>query len=252
MSIVPEEIASVAPPAEDAPDWLPWLGLAGALGAGTLVVLSIRTGGSAWPIDRTVHTWVLDHRGPVDLAVASLVTWLGATTVAIPVLAAVGAALPRGRRDVRSRLGAGVLLVGTASLGVWMGLLVNHAVGRERPPLGDWWGTAGGPAFPSGHTTAATVAAGTVAWAVCGRVKARGGRVAVWTSAVLVAGLVGWSRVWLGVHWPSDVVSGWLLGASWLALVVSGVAAVERRLRRRSERAWITARPAVDAPLTPR
>jgi len=236
VTSAPEELVEVAPPAEDAPDWLPWLGLVGAVGAGTLVVLSIRTGGSAWPVDRTVHAWVLDHRGRVDLAVASVVTWLGATTVVIPVLAVVGAALPRGRRGVRNRVGAGVLLVGTASLGIWIGLLVNHAVGRERPPLGDWWGAAGGPAFPSGHTTAATIAAGTVAWAVSERVRSRRGRVVVWSSAVLVAALVGWSRTWLGVHWPSDVVSGWLLGASWLALVVSAVAMAEKRLRRRASR----------------
>jgi undecaprenyl-diphosphatase len=100
--------------------------------------------------------------------------------------------------------------------------------------LGDWWGAAGGPAFPSGHTTAATIAAGTLAWALSERVRSRRGRIVVWSSAFLVAGLVGWSRMWLGVHWPSDVVSGWLLGASWLALVVSAVATAEKRIRRRT------------------
>jgi undecaprenyl-diphosphatase len=234
--IAPVDVVDVAPPAQDAPRWLPLVGAVGALGAGALVVLSVRTGGSAWPVDRTVHAWVLEHRRSVDTAVAAAVTWLGATSVALPTLAVVGAALPRGRRRPRDRAAAALLLVGTASLGIWLGLLVNQAVGRERPPLADWWGNAGGPAFPSGHTTAATVAAGTLAWALAARVRSPRGRLVLWSSAAVVAMLVGWSRVWLGVHWPSDVLAGWLLGASWVALVVSGVAIAERQRSARRRR----------------
>jgi undecaprenyl-diphosphatase len=230
-----EELVDVAPPARGAPDWVPWLGAAGALGAACVVTLSLRTGGYAWPLDRSVHDWVILHRGPVDLAVAAGVTWLGATAVAVPAVAAVGALAHRGPGGWH-RAAAGLLLVASAALGIWTGLVINQAVGRERPPVGDWWGTAGGASFPSGHTTAATIAAGTVAWALTSRVRSRRGRIAVWATAAAVAVLVGGSRVWLGVHWPSDVLSGWLLGASWVALVVSGAAVVERRTSRRPAR----------------
>jgi membrane-associated phospholipid phosphatase len=229
----PIDLPAVAPPARDAPGWLPWVGLAGALGAGALVVMAVRTGGSAWPVDRVVHTWVLEHRAAPGSWLAATVTWGGATTVVLPALAVVGALLPRGRRALRDRLGAGLLLSGTAALGVWLGLALNHTVGRERPPSTGWWGAAGGPAFPSGHTTAATIAAGTLAWALTTRVRSRTARATVWAAAAAYALVVGGSRVWLGVHWPSDVVGGWLLGASWVALVVTAVGAMERRWSRR-------------------
>lgn len=234
LDVAPVDVADVAPPAEAAPRWLPWLGVCGAAGAAVLAVVAVRTGGAAWPWDHTVHQWVLEHRGGIDASVARAVTWGGATSVALPALAVAGALLPPGRRGLRRRLGAGLLLSGSAALCVWLGLAVNHAVGRERPPVVDWWGAAGGPSFPSGHTTAATVVAATFAWAATARVRSARGRTLVWCTAAAYALAVGWSRVWLGVHWPSDVLAGWLLAASWVALLVAGAGYAERRRRARA------------------
>jgi membrane-associated phospholipid phosphatase len=81
---------------------------------------------------------------------------------------------------------------------------------RARPPatqaIGHWTGYA----FPSGHTSKATatygmLAATTTRW---------GRKVALWTAAVLVAGLVGLSRLYLGVNWLTDVLGGLALGAA--------------------------------------
>ena len=146
LDVAPVDVADVAPPAEAAPRWLPWLGVCGAAGAAVLAVVAVRTGGAAWPWDHTVHQWVLEHRGGIDASVARAVTWGGATSVALPALAVAGALLPPGRRGLRRRLGAGLLLSGSAALCVWLGLAVNPAVGRERPPVVDWWGGMGGPA----------------------------------------------------------------------------------------------------------
>ena len=63
---------------------------------------------------------------------------------------------------------------------------------------------------------AATIGAGALGWALVRHFDHRGGRIAVWALVVLYAGTVGWTRIWLGVHWPLDVVGGWLFASvSW-------------------------------------
>ena len=220
------DLPDVAPASTAPRTRLLWLGL----GAGALAVLLTTAVVVHAPglqhLDDDIHSWVLAHRGASDIALARAVTWGGVTYVTLPLLVVVGA-IARSRKRIRTRLGAGVLLAGVASLGVYVGLAVNAWVGRARPPAVDWAGAAGGPAFPSGHTTAATLFALSCAWAVAPRVRAGRPRVALWSAAAVYAGLVGWSRAWLGVHWPSDVVGGWLVG-----LAFAGVAAAALVLAR--------------------
>ena len=78
--------------------------------------------------------------------------------------------------------------------------------------------SAQGYSFPSGHTQAATVTY-TAVVLVVGWQLARPGPVARRTSAAIVVAVVagvGLSRIYLGVHWPSDVLGGWLLGSAWV------------------------------------
>ncbi|ANP56885.1 hypothetical protein AVL59_30110 [Streptomyces griseochromogenes] len=98
---------------------------------------------------------------------------------------------------------------------------VKAGVDRPRPTWPDPVDSAHYAAFPSGHAMTATV--------VCGlllRLLNRFGadrflwRAAVTVAVVSVAG-VGLTRVWLGVHWPSDVVGGWLFGALVVAVAVA-------------------------------
>jgi len=58
---------------------------------------------------------------------------------------------------------------------------------------------------PSGHTTAATLGAGLLAWAVAHHRHSRVACWLAWAAAVVLAAAAGWSRVWLGMHWPTDV-----------------------------------------------
>ncbi|MEE1755355.1 phosphatase PAP2 family protein [Streptomyces sp. SP18CS02] len=115
-------------------------------------------------------------------------------------------------------------------LAVWLGAvtvlssalqqLLKAAVGRERPQWPDPVDTAHFAAFPSGHAMTATVTCGLLLW-VLARSEA-GSR--LWLTAVTLAAVsvlgVGLTRMYLGVHWFSDVVGGWLLGVCVVALAV--------------------------------
>ncbi len=97
--------------------------------------------------------------------------------------------------------------------------LIKWTVDRDRPPLGLRLVDATGSAFPSGHSTqsAAMYGALAVLWAVHQR-DPRRRRVAL-VLAGLVALAVGVSRIYLGVHWTTDVLAGWALGATVVAFV---------------------------------
>ncbi|WP_418955669.1 phosphatase PAP2 family protein [Streptomyces tritici] len=102
---------------------------------------------------------------------------------------------------------------------------VQHAVkalvGRDRPYWPDPVDSARFDAFPSSHAMTATVTCGLLLWvlALHWRDGWRGWSVVTVAALVSVLG-VGWTRVYLGVHWPSDVVGGWLLGVCLVCVTV--------------------------------
>ena len=144
-------------------------------------------------------------RGAVPLARA--ISLLGATP---PVWTAVGAsALFAGMRT----RGWGPLLNPICTLAVASSArrALAEMINRPRPPERLWLAPWSGPSFPSRHTTVGTVGAGLVAGALAPE---------PWAFRVVwpVAGAIGISRLVLGVHWPSDVVAGWVFAATTLTV----------------------------------
>lgn len=165
-----------------------------------------------FPFERTAVDWSVAHRPPVAETVALAVTSLG--TGVAPYLLVLAAGLvtlraspaPRSRRATAGTVLAPVLCLAAGQL-LRQGLM--HAFGRPRPPRTDWAFTASGFAFPSGHAFTSALCAGLLALAVA-RAHPRAARAAVVTAA-LFAGSIGLSRIYLGVHWPLDVLGAWLL-----------------------------------------
>ena len=93
---------------------------------------------------------------------------------------------------------------------------LKRLVARSRPLLDDPVSSASGLSYPSGHSSGAAV----LALVLVLLLRRRLGRRGRWTAVVVgvaYAGALGLSRVWLGVHYPTDVLGGWLLGTAWVA-----------------------------------
>jgi hypothetical protein len=89
---------------------------------------------------------------------------------------------------------------------------LSRVIARRRPPAEAWLAEPEGFSLPSKHTTLAVLTVGAAARAIGIR-----GAPAIAATAIAAAG-VGASRICLGVHWPADVVAGWLFAAGWLRL----------------------------------
>lgn len=103
--------------------------------------------------------------------------------------------------------------IGIAALNAWV---LKAFIKRPRPELVErlidvdqsW-------SLPSGHAANSAAVYGAIALIAATIWWRRAQRRLIWTGAAFVVLMVGVSRVWLGVHWPSDVLAGWLVGAAW-------------------------------------
>ncbi len=124
---------------------------------------------------------------------------------------------------LRGRKGSAALLAAAVIGGQLLSHFFKGFFDRPRPDLVPHGVDVATASFPSGHSMMAAVTYLTLA-VLLARVEDRVRlRVFFILVAAVLAGLVGGSRVYLGVHWPSDVLAGWTLGAAW-ALAVSLVA----------------------------
>ncbi len=108
-----------------------------------------------------------------------------------------------------------VLLAATVAGGWLVEWLVKIAVGRPRPEIVPHLTEAGGASFPSGHSFNSAVVYIAIALALAALARRGSARAAIIGAALLLSLAIAWRRVWLGVHWPSDAMAGWLGGAGW-------------------------------------
>ena len=185
----------------------------GVLLAGLIALLA----GPLVAMDRAVaagvNGWVAAR--PQVVAVLEAITPLGAELTGAVVLVTLAVALL-----VRGRRGLALYVAAAGVGGAVLGPVVKALVGRLRPLVDAPVATAPGPSFPSGHTLTVTVWVGVVLLVLLPAVPARARR-AVVAAGVTVVVLVGLTRIGLGVHFVTDVVAGWLLGAAWLLVTAT-------------------------------
>ena len=155
--------------------------------------------------------WLHDHTTSGLVTAFKLVTLGGNAVVLSALVLFLGALLwRRGAANDAALLGA--VFFGSEAVNAALKLAFH----RPRPELAflqlDTY------SFPSGHSTAATAVFGALAFLVWPHARTARRRVALVAAAVCLVGLVAFSRLYLGVHYLSDVLAGLALGAAWLSL----------------------------------
>ena len=177
--------------------------------------------------DMAVNGWFHAHASSIGLRFMSAATMLG-SWVAIGI--AVLVALWLWRRRAHGLLWLWVLSNG---LGQAVLYLIKQTVHRQRPMYSGAYLHGHSYSFPSGHTMTAVVVYTLLAFVLAELRGWNGGaRAAAYAAAGAVALLVAFSRVYLGVHYPSDVAGGLLAGSAWVIASITIVEVVHRRRRR--------------------
>jgi undecaprenyl-diphosphatase len=208
------------------------LGGLAATGAGYLFVElaeEVRVTTSAvYRLDQATHAWFEHAREPTRTVLFGAATSLGGT-VGLATLVAVVAALLLAWKERASA----IFLVVTAAAGALLNQGLKMIYARARPDLALAIAEAHGYSFPSGHTMSSFIIFGALAHIVLRRPWPWAARSAGLAIALTMVVLVGLSRVYLGVHWVSDIAGGVSAGTVWLA---SAVTAFELLLRLRGEK----------------
>lgn len=175
--------------------------------------------------DLTLTTWIRAHTTPLGDRIFTVVSLIG-SPVAMAIVAAVGALLIVLRRKwivlaawVAAFAGAGLL-----------SLVLKIIIRRPRPAGAEAFLSGDTFSFPSGHALGSLVGYGMLAYVIGSSwVETVAGRtrLAIATAVLVVA--IGISRLYLGVHYFSDVVAGYAVGLLWLSVCISGLQVAERR-----------------------
>lgn len=178
-------------------------------------------------IDTPLSDWAIAHRNGTLTPFAKTVSNLGGT-VAMTILAALAfvAFATRGyRREA--------VVIAATGLGAWV--LVDggkNLIARPRPPIHDHLVVKTNYAYPSGHSLGSIAVISILAIVLIPRLHSRAARWIAATCATIFVAAVGLSRIYLGVHWPTDVLGGWTLGALWVILCFLGYRHFDQRQAR--------------------
>lgn len=187
--------------------------------------------------DSAVLLWL---RNPADLSQPVGPPWLaesvlevtalgGYTLIILLVAAVIGFLLVAGLR------GPALFVFLSVVTGWLASQVLKSFYERPRPDLVPQLDVVHTASFPSGHATMAALVYLTLAAVIARLTDKTSLRVYVFAAAGLISMIVGFSRVYLGVHWPSDVIAGWVLGAAWAALSWLVVSALRYRRERESQ-----------------
>jgi PAP2 superfamily len=218
--------------------------VAALLTALTGLVLAIHRPGWVTELDTATTSWLVAHRSVGFDVAASVITDLG-SPVATAAAALICAALLCWR--ARSRV-PGIIVIGTVSAAALASTTLKAVVDRPRPPLQWQLVLETDPSFPSGHVTGTAALLGITAVCV-GMGRSR--TVRAWLAGGVVTGVlvIAASRLYLGVHWLTDVAAGAILAAVFVTIGATVFAALHDRSGQH-DAPPVAAPPGEDPPVT--
>lgn len=187
--------------------------------------------GRTQAFDDAVLRWIGEHRPESLEPVILEITFLGTGSVVTMVVAVAALFLWLNRH----RYSAALLLVATIG-GILFNSLLKVGFGRPRPQIFEWGSHALSASFPSGHAMSAAVVYGTVAYLAARLQKKHWHRVVTMAAAATLIVLIGATRLYLGVHYPSDVIAGIIIGLAWAAFCMATLEAIQLYAKRRAPR----------------
>jgi undecaprenyl-diphosphatase len=221
--------------------------IAGTIGFAALA--DVVREGYTQQFDTAVLRWLGAHHTPTLTTIMTEVTPLGTGVVVLTVIGITTAFLWHTEHKHSARM----LLAATAG-----NILLNNVLklffDRERPSVFEWGTHAASSSFPSGHAMSATVVYGTVAYLLARLQKRRWARAITLSVAVIMILLICLTRLYLGVHYPSDVLGGIIVGLAWAGFCMATLEASLALARRRAPASVVEEAPApVEkiAPVTP-
>ncbi|GLC25541.1 phosphatase PAP2 family protein [Roseisolibacter agri] len=176
--------------------------------------------GSTQAFDEGVLRWVAAHRIPWLESTLLELTFLGTGTVVVTIAGVAALFLTL----TRQRTAAALLLWSTLGA-ILLNNVLKAAFVRPRPELFTWGTHVRTTSFPSGHAMSAAAIYGTVAFLAARLAPQRRTRIAIYAVAAVLIVLVAASRVYLGVHYPTDVAAGLLVGFAWAAFCTAALEA---------------------------
>ena len=197
--------------------------------------------GATQQFDDAVLRWMGAHQVPWLRTAMLQVTALGTGVVVMMVVAVAALFLWL----TRHRHSAALLLV-TTSVGIVINGLLKDVFHRDRPSIFRWGTEVFSSSFPSGHAMSAAIVYGTVAYLAARLQRTHRARIATAVVATLLIALIAFSRMYLGVHYPSDTLAGMAIGFAWAAFCMATLEAIQLVALRRAPQALADERPPED------
>jgi len=200
--------------------------LIGATWLSGVIAEDVVTGDPLTSLDTTVSLWLHSHATPRLTAAMLVISYIHSTLGVIIIATGTGLYFWRQRRK-----SAMLVLVLAVPGGMLLNVALKNVFQRSRPVFDHPLLTFSSYSFPSGHTMAATLLYGTLAMFALSRIRAWHWRASAVMVAMFLIMLVGFSRIYLGAHYLSDVLGAIAAGLAWLALCLTAVDTVRRRRR---------------------